>query len=97
MTTTPDAVQRASDIFEEAKNALSTILSEMPGIVDTVHGEGHIGAIKAAKVKAKVGKVVAGALDDIADLHTFLVIEAQNATGVNPGGIDLPQPRSGGR
>lgn len=95
--TTPEAVQRGSDIFEETKASLSTILAEMPGIVDTVHADGHIGAIKAAKIKAKVAKVVAGALDDIADLHTYLVAEANAATGVDEGGIDLPQPRSGGR
>lgn len=89
--TVEEAVADGAKRFAIAEEALAALSAALPGIITTVRDGGHIGAIECM-IQISNGLVsVNKALDTVVHLHknyTDRCIEL---------GIDLPQPRSGGR
>lgn len=89
-TTTEEAVAKGAELFANAEEALTALVSAMPKILAAARDDGHIGGIECIRLTADAGNDINHALLIIAGLHEKLTALAQEK------GVDLPAPRSGG-
>lgn len=88
------AIQDGANIFEDAEKMARTIKENMRRFrktVEEVRNAGHIGGLEAQAIAGEADALATKFEADLYALHSRLTVRAQEL------GIDLPQPRSGGR
>jgi hypothetical protein len=88
--TTEEAVAKGAELFANAEDSLTALVSALPKILATARDAGLLGGIECIRLTADACGDVNEALFIIAGLHERLTAEAQGK------GVDVPAPRSGG-
>lgn len=88
--TTEEAVAKGAELFANAEDALTALVSALPKILATARDSGHLGGIECIRLTADAGGDANEALFIIAGLHEKLTVTAQDK------GIDIPVIMSGG-